>query len=84
VICDNIDAMAGTFKIVMPDFEAFEDGEELLVVGVVVAFSIGEGAGMEGNGVDFSIGSNTGNNTSEGVVGGVSFDEHGIVRGPMR
>ena len=60
--------------MVPPSLERFEDGEEFLVVSVVVEFGAGEGAGMEGDGVEFTGLSGDGENSSDGIVGGVSFD----------
>ena len=74
VISDDVDAMLGSLKVMMPDFEAFEDGKEFFVVGVIVALSIGEGAGVESDQVDFSIRSQGGDDTCKGVVGSVSLN----------
>ena len=84
VVSDDIYSVLGPFEVVSPNFEAFEDGEQLLVMGVIVAPGVSEGAGMEGNGVDVTIWGDSGDNASQCVVGGVSFDEHGWVRRPAR
>ena len=49
VVGNNIDSESGTLKVMMPDFEAFKDGEKLLVMGVIVMLSVGEGMGVEGD-----------------------------------
>jgi len=40
---------------VAPDAEGFEDGEEFLVVNIVVEFGQVEGARVEGDWMDFSV-----------------------------
>jgi len=40
---------------VAPDVEGFEDGEEFLVMNIVVEFSQVEGARVEGDQMDFSV-----------------------------
>jgi hypothetical protein len=52
-------------------------------VGVVVMLGVSEGAGVEGNGVDFTVGGHRGDDACKGIVGSVSFDEHGMVGRPM-
>ena len=83
MISNDIDMVLGSLEVVTPDFEAFKDGEQLLVMGVIVALGVGEGTGVESNGIDFAIGSHGGNNSCEGIIGSVGFDEHGVVRSPM-
>ena len=83
MISNNVDTVLGSLKVVMPDFEAFEDGEQLLVMGVIVALGVGEGTGVESNGMDFAIGSHGGNNSCEGIIRSIGFDKHGVVRSPM-
>ena len=39
VVCYDVNDGSGTFEIVSPDLEHFEDGVEFLVVDVVVEFS---------------------------------------------
>jgi len=39
----------------VPDVEGFEDGEEFLVVNIVVEFNRVEGAQVEGDQMDFSV-----------------------------
>jgi len=67
----------------MPGLEAFENSEQFLVMCVVIELGIGEGMGVECDRMDLAIGSNGGNNASNGIVGSISFYQHGIVRGPM-
>ena len=36
VIGNHIDRIAGTFKVMSPSFESFEDSEKLFVMGVII------------------------------------------------
>jgi len=36
IICDNINGIGQTFQIVLPNLESFEDGEQFLVMCVIV------------------------------------------------
>ena len=83
VVGNDIDSESRTLKVMMPDFEAFKDGEKLLVVGVIVALSVSEGMGMEGDWVDVAIGSDGGNNAGQGIIGGIGLNEDRVVRRPM-
>ena len=83
VVGNNVDSEFGTLKVMTPDFEAFEDGKKLLVVGVIVALSVGEGTGVEGDWVDVTIGSDGGNNAGQGIVRSIGFNKDRVVGGPM-
>ena len=83
VVGNNVNSESGTLEVMTPDFEAFKDGKKLLVVGVIVALSVSEGTGMEGNQVDVTIGSDSGNNAGQGIIRGISLNKDQIVGGPM-
>jgi hypothetical protein len=55
VVCDNIYRHQSTLKIMSPDTESLEDSQEFFIMSVIVQFRCGKGAGVECNGVDFSI-----------------------------
>jgi len=55
VIGNDVYRKGGTVQIVAPDAESFKDGEEFLVVNIVVELRGIEGAGVEGDWVDFSV-----------------------------
>ena len=55
VVGNNIDGGSGTFKVVTPDAERFEDSEEFFVMDVIVEFGRREGAGKEADRVNFTI-----------------------------
>ena len=49
VICDDINQSWRTFEVMMPNFEGFEDGQEFLVVYIVVQLHRVESPGVESN-----------------------------------
>ena len=83
MVIDNIDLVLGTFEVMPPDLEAFEYGKEFFVMHVVIALGFGEGMGMEGDGMDFAVRRDCGDDAGEGIVRGISFNKDGVVGGPM-
>jgi hypothetical protein len=83
VIGNDIDLMLGSLEVMMPDFETFKDGKQFLVMHIIVALGVSEGMGVECDGVDFTVGGHHGDDTGKGIVGGVSFDKHRVVRRPV-
>ena len=79
MVGNNIDTVLGAFEVMVPDLETLEDCEEFLIVGVVIALRISESVGVECNGMDFAIGSESGYDTGKGVVGGICFNDHRVV-----
>ena len=51
VIAVDLDRMWGALEVVSPDLEAIDDGEEFLIVDIVVAFGWDHLAGVESDGV---------------------------------
>ena len=68
MVGDNVDAMLGTLEVMAPDFEAFEDGQEFLVMGIIIPLGVCEGTGMETYRMDLAIRGKGGNNTCKGIV----------------
>jgi len=75
MVSNNVNVVLGTFKVMAPIFEAFEDGQEFLVMGIVIPLGVCEGTGMETYRMDLTIRGKGRNNTCKGIVQGVSFDE---------
>ena len=84
MISDNIDAVLRTFEVMAPDLEAFEDGEEFLVMSIVILLGVCEGMGMETYRMDLAIRGKRRNDTCKGVVRGVGLDKEWSIGGPMR
>jgi hypothetical protein len=75
VVSDDVYGSSGTFEIVSPYSKGFEDGQEFLVMGVVVQFRDSEGPGVESHGVDLSILRNGGKDCGNGVIGCIGFND---------
>jgi hypothetical protein len=84
VIRDNVDGNRGSFEVVPPVFERFEDGEEFFIVGVVVQFGWRQAAREEGYGVNFPVGLGLGKDSGDGVVRRVHLEDDRSVWVPMR
>ena len=56
MISNNVDMVLSTFEVMTPDFETFKDGEEFLIVSIVISFGFSECSGMECDGVNVTIG----------------------------
>jgi len=83
MVSNNINAMLGTFKVMAPYFEAFKDGQEFLIMCIVILLSVREGTGMETYGMDLAIRGKGRNNTCKGIVQGVGFDKDWSIGRPM-
>ena len=55
VVGDDVDGGARTVKVVAPDAERFKDGEEFLVMDIVVELRRVERAGVESDRVYFTV-----------------------------
>ena len=44
-----------SLEVVSPNIKGFENGKQFLVMDIIVVFRWSEGAGVEGNGVDFIV-----------------------------
>jgi hypothetical protein len=75
VIGNDVYGSSGAFEIVSPYSEGFEDGQEFLVVGVVVQFRDSEGPGVESHRVDLSILRNGGKNCGNSVIRCIGFND---------
>jgi len=79
VVCDDVYRRGGAFKVVAPVPECLEDGEEFLIVGVIVQLRSSQGPGVVGDQTNLSVGAGDRQDTSDSVVGGISFhDNRGI------
>src|ERR1700746_1970856 len=83
MVGDNIHRNGRTFQIVTPGADSLEDGEELLIVGIVVEFRSGQRPGTERDRTNLTILTMNGNDTGNGIVRGIGFHNDGVVRQPM-
>ena len=83
VVRHNINRKSGALEVVAPDTESFKNSQEFLVVDVVIELQSGEGAGVKSDRVEFPVRSYCGENCTQGVVGGIRFDDELSARGIM-
>ena len=83
VVSDHIDQRGGALKVVSPVLEGFEDGQELLVMGIIVQLRGGQSPRIIGYWLELRIDANNGQNASDGIVRGVGLDHKRSVRNPM-
>ena len=83
MVGDYIYRKGGALQVMSPRFESLKYCEEFLVVNVVVEFRRSESPGVKSDWVEFVVGGENRKDCSEGVVGGVGFDDDLGVRYPM-
>ena len=66
-----------------PRLERFKDGQEFLVVRIVVQLRAGQGSGVERDRVEFAGVGGDGQDTGDGVVRSVGLDGDLVVRHPV-
>ena len=55
MVCDDVDWGQSSFEVVAPGLEHFKDGQELLVVYIVVQFQGRESSRVKSYGVDLVV-----------------------------
>ena len=83
MIHNNVNRIGRTFQIVPPNLESFKDGQQFLVMCVVVQLRRSESARVKDNWVNFIIFVNNGENCSESIVQDISFHDELSMRNPM-
>jgi len=83
MVSDDVDVVLRTFEVMAPDLEAFEDGQEFLVMSIIILLGVHEGTGVETYRMDLAIRGKGRNNTCKGIVQGIGFDKEWGIRGPM-
>jgi len=79
VVRDDVYRRGGAFEVVAPVPECLEDGEEFLIMGVIVQLWSSQGPGVVGDRMNLSIGTSNRQDASNSVVRGVSLhDDRGI------
>jgi hypothetical protein len=58
-----------------PRLEGFKNGKQFLVVGVIVELGTRQGTTVEGDWMNFAVVGAQGEDTGDGVVGRVGFDD---------
>ena len=83
VVSDNIHRSGRAFQIVTPGAESLVDGEELLIMGIIVEFWHCQRPRAECDQMDLTILTMDGDDTRNGVVRGVSLHNNGMIWQPM-
>ena len=83
MVGNDVNADGQTLEVVTPDLETFEDGEQLLVMHVVVELRCREGLRVECDQVDLTIWSEHGEDASKSIIRRVGFNHHLAARRPM-
>ena len=83
VIHDHINRSTRTFKVVLPDMESLKNCQQFFVMCVIIEFRSTESAGMESHGVDFTRISLNGEDSTKGIVRGISFHYDWFVGDPV-
>jgi len=79
VVRDDVYRRGGTFEVVAPVLECLKDGEEFLIVGVIVQLRSSQGLGVVGDQTDLSVCAGNRQDASDGVVRGIRFhDDRGV------
>ena len=83
VVGDHIDQRGRALEVVSPVLEGLKDGQQLLVMGVIVQLWGGQSLQIVGNRLELRIGTNNGQNASNGIVQGVGLNHKQSIRNPM-
>ena len=83
VVGDHIDQRGGTLEVVSPVLEGLEDGQELLVMGIIVQLRGGQSLQIVSDGSELRISTNNGQNAGDSIVRGISLDHKRSVGNPM-
>ncbi|KIM65442.1 hypothetical protein SCLCIDRAFT_112672 [Scleroderma citrinum Foug A] len=83
VIGDHIHWSCRALEVVMPVAEGLKDRKEFLVMSVIIQLWRGHGVGVECNRSEFTIGACDGEDASNSIVRGISFNSERSIRDPM-
>ena len=78
VVSEDLDREWGTVEVMPPGLQGVDDGEELLVIDVVIVFCWDEQLGEVGTGVPIAIGIGLEEDGFQSILGGVSDDSEGF------
>jgi len=83
MIYNNIDGIGWTFQVVLPNFEAFKDSKQFLVMYVIVQLCHGESVEVKGHWINFIFFINNEKDCSESIVQSISFHNELSIRNPI-
>ena len=83
VIGDHIHWSCRALEVVMPVVKGLKDRKEFLVMSIIIQLRRGHGVGVECNQLEFTIGACDGEDASDSIVRGISFNSERSIRDPM-
>jgi hypothetical protein len=83
VIGDHVHWSSTAFQVLTPVLEGLKDGQEFLVMSVVVEFHWVKEVGMESNRMNFTIRGANGEDGGKSIVQGIHLNHNLGVRHPM-
>jgi len=79
VVGDDVNRRGGAFEVMAPVLECLEDGNEFLIMGVIVQLRSGQDLGVESDRTDLSVCTGNRQDASDSVVRGIRFhDDRGV------
>ena len=84
MVRDGVDRSLGALQVVTPRSEHLEDGEELLIVRVIVELRGSQSPRLKRNGTDFPVGAFRRQDPCDGLVRRVCFDDECGIQNAMR
>ena len=83
VVGDHVDQRGGALEVTSPVLEGLKDGQQLLVMGIIVQFRGRQSPRIVSDGSELRIGTDNGQNASDSIVRGVGLDLKRSIRNPM-
>ena len=74
VVDDHINWRGRALKVVVPVLEGLKDGQQLLVMGIIVQLRGRQSPRIVSNGLEFGISTDNGQNAGDGIVQGIGLD----------
>ena len=83
VVSDHIDRRGKALEVMLPVLKGLEDGQQLLIMGIIVQLRGRQSPRIVSNGSELRISTDNGQNASNGIVQGVGLNHKQSVRNPM-
>ena len=71
MVGDHINQRGGALEVMLPVLESLEDGQQLLVMGIIVQLRGRQSPRIVSDGSELRISANNGQNAGDGIVRGV-------------
>ena len=83
MVSDHVDQRGRALEVMLPVLEGLEDGQQLLVMGIIVQLRGGQSPRIVSDGSELGIGADNGQNAGDGIVRGIGLNHKQSVRNPM-